>query len=195
MIMYAYGIANLSYQISGTYRLPDGWNWYDVEAIAPGSPNDSDLRLMFQSLLEDRFGLKVHHETRELPQYDLLPAKGGAKLKPASPDSQITVDGKRARTGVAGGVDGSHLIGTGATTDQLAASLSGLLRAPVRDRTGLTGAFDYNVLFSRDDVPTGVEGPPPLTTAIHQELGLRLEPTKGPVDVLVIDHLEKPTPN
>jgi uncharacterized protein (TIGR03435 family) len=198
VIIYAYHVVNASYQISGNYQLPDGWNWYDIEAIAPGMPAEDNLRLMFQSLLEERFKIKVHRETRESPQYDLVIAKTGSKLKAADSESKIGAEGRFIGTGravIAGFNDGLHLMGKGATMDQLAASLSGQLRATVTDRTGLTGTFDYNVLFSRDDTPTDVAGPPPLTTAIQEELGLKLETHKGSVEVLVIDHVEKPSAN
>lgn len=198
VIIYGYNVTNPSYQLSGNYQLPDGWNWYDIEAIAPGMPGDDDLRLMFQTLLEDRFKLKVHRETRELPQYNLVIAKNGSKLKAADPESKIGAEGRFIGTGrgtIAGFNDGLHLMGKGATMQQLAASLGGPMRAPVTDRTGLTGTFDYNVLFSRDDNPTDVSGPPPLTTAIQEDLGLKLEAHKGPIEVLVVDHVEKPSAN
>jgi uncharacterized protein (TIGR03435 family) len=198
VVAYAYHIANPAWELAGNYWLPDGWNWYDIEAIAPGSPDDDELRLMFQTLLEDRFLLKVHRETRDSPTYDLVIGKGGSKLKPAVTDSQVTVDGKPISSGtatMAGGRDGVHLMGKGVNTAQLASSLSGRFNAPVRDRTGLTGTFDYNVVFSRDDSPSDVSELPTLVTALQQELGLRLEKSKGTVEVLIVDHIEKPTPN
>ena len=130
--------------------------------------------------------------------YDLVIGKGGSKLKAAMPDSQITVDGRPIRAGtagVAGGVDGTHLMGKDVTAGQLASSLSGRLQAPVRDATGLTGTFDYNVVFARDDNPSTVSELPTLMTALQEELGLRLEKRKGTVEVLVVDHIEKPAPN
>jgi uncharacterized protein (TIGR03435 family) len=198
VVAYAYHIANPAWELAGNYRLPDGWNWYDIETIAPGSPDDDQVRLMFQTLLEDRFQLRVHRESREMPTYDLVIGKGGSKLTPATSDSQVTVDGKNISSGtatMAGGRDGVHLMGKGVTTAQLASSLSGRFSAPVRDRTGLTGTFDYNVVFSRDDSPSDVSELPTLLTALRQELGLRLEKSKGAVEVLIVDHIEKPTPN
>jgi uncharacterized protein (TIGR03435 family) len=198
VVAYAYHVANLAWELAGNYRLPDGWNWYDIEATAPGSPDDDELRLMFQALLEDRFQLRVHRENRDSPTYDLVIGKGGSKLKPATPESKVTVDGRPIRSGaaiVAFSVDGADLVGKGATTAQLASSLSGRFNAPVHDRTGLTGTFDYNVVFSWDDNPSDVSGLPTLMTAIQQELGLCLEKSKGTVEVLIVDHIEKPTPN
>jgi uncharacterized protein (TIGR03435 family) len=71
IVNYAYGIRFL-YQVAGSADLPEGWNWYDIEAKVEGAPSDGELRLMFQTLLEDRFKLKVHRETRELSVYDLV---------------------------------------------------------------------------------------------------------------------------
>jgi uncharacterized protein (TIGR03435 family) len=186
VVAYAYHIANPLWELAGNYRLPDGWNWYDIEAIAPGSPRDDELRLMFQALLEDRFQVRVHRETRDSPTYDLVIGKGGSRLKPATPDSQIAVNGKtytiryrhggwRRRRRTSGG--------KGVTAAQLSSSLSGRFSAPVRDRTGLTGTFDYNVVFARDDNPPAVSELPTLMTALQQELGLRLEKNKGTVEV------------
>jgi uncharacterized protein (TIGR03435 family) len=198
MVNYAYHFT-AGQQVDWKVNVVDEkWRWCDVEAIAPASTSEDDLRLMFQSLLEDRFKLKVHHETRELPVYDLVIAKSGSKLKAADPESKIGTEGRfigGGRGGIAGFNDGLHLIGKGTTMEQLVNSLGGFLRAPVRDRTGLTGTFDYNVAFARDDNSTELSGLPALTTAIQQELGLKLEAGKAPTEVLVIDHLEQPSAN
>jgi len=198
IVGYAYGIDNSTYQLTGILNFPgpDDASWFDIEAIAPGAPGDDDLRLMFQVLLEDRFQLKLHREIRELPGYDLVIDKGGLRMKASRPDSKISVGGM---TPVMGGIlmtrdaGGPHFAARGATMEKIVASLIGRLRAPVRDRTGLTGTFDFDVAFSLDDVSSDVASAPPLTTAIRQELGLKLEPTKSQVEVFVIDHVEKPS--
>jgi len=197
MVSYAYHIS-ARYQVAWNVDIPEGGRWCDLEAIAPASFSEDDLRLMFQTMLEDRFHLKVHRQTKELPAYDLVIGRNGSKLKAAQPDINITVDGKPIRAGtgaIAGGLDGLHLIGKGASMEQLLGSLSGRLKAPVRDHTGLTGLFDYNVVFSRDDNSAELSSQPFLTTAIEEELGLKLEKTKGAFEVLVIDHIEKPSAN
>lgn len=79
--------------------------------------------------------------------------------------------------------------------ERLVASLIQYLRVPVQDRTGLTGTFDYDVVFSSDIAASNVASAPALTTAIQETLGLKLEARKGPVEVLVIDHVEKPSAN
>ncbi len=81
VVTYAYHVAYPAWELAGNYRLPDGWNWYDIEAIAPGSPDDDELRLMFQTLLEDRFQLRFHRETREVPTYDLVLGKRAAQAE------------------------------------------------------------------------------------------------------------------
>jgi uncharacterized protein (TIGR03435 family) len=194
---YAYHL-DLAYQYSGNLRLPDGWNWYDIEATVEGTPGDDQLRLMFQTLLADRFKLKVHRETREVTVYELVAAKNGPRLKAAQAGSRIAVDDRplsAGRGGVVMGRDGRHLAGKGGTMDQIVRALVGELRAPVVDRTGLTGTFDFDVRFVAENNPPDAEPGPSLATAIQEELGLRLEKSKGPVEVVVIDHLEKPSEN
>jgi uncharacterized protein (TIGR03435 family) len=199
VIAYAYGIANASWQVTNA-RLPDGWNFYDIEAIV-GNPavSDDELRQMFQTLLRDRFKLKFHRENKEMTAYDLVVAKGGPKLKASGPDREIALDGLRVEPGnslSAYGADGgTHLVGKSASMDLLLYSLSGRLRAPVLDRTGLQGPFDYDIVFSREDNPSDTSGPPALATALQEEMGLRLEKTRRPVGIIVIDHVEKPSAN
>jgi uncharacterized protein (TIGR03435 family) len=199
VIAYAYHIANPSWQVTGNVRLPDGWNFYDIEAIVSGDVSDDELPQMFQTLLADLFKLKVHRETREMTAYNLVVAKGGPKLKPADPDGSVTLDGQPIEKGnslSAYGADGgTHLLGKSASMDRLVYALSGRLNAPVVDRTGLTGPFDYDIVFSREDNPSDTGGPPALITALQQEMGLRLEKTRSQVVIVVVDHVEKPTAN
>ncbi len=200
MILYAYHVAQ--YQVIGNSRLPDPWNWYDIEATIEGSPSDDEIRLMFQSLLEDRFNLKVHRETREMEAYKLVVAKNGSKLKPATnEDYKTTIEGKpvQVRKGtsrILSETEGAHLIGNGVTIAQLAASLEGVMGGPVVDGTGLQGTFDYDMLFLPDgQLPATDFSAPTLLAALKTELGLTLEKVKAPVEVLVIDHIERPSGN
>ena len=170
---------------------------YDIEARVEGDPSDDQIRLMFQSMLEDRFKLKVHRETREVPIYELIVAKNGPKLKPAQEDSNITVDGRPIRAGmicICLGEDGRHLMGKGVSMEQLANTLRGPLERPVKDRTGITGSVDFNVIYTPDDGPDSSSAPF-LATAVQEQLGLRWESSKGPVEYVVIDHVEKPSEN
>jgi uncharacterized protein (TIGR03435 family) len=201
MINYAYNVSN--YQVIGDTRLPEHWNWYDIDAKVEGSPSDDEIRLMFQSLLEDRFKLKVHHETREMEVYKLVVAKNGPKLKPATgEDYKTTIEGdrpvavKNKNIRILAEKAGARLIGKGVTTAQLASALIGNMGGPVVDATGIDGAFDFDVLFAPANWPPDAEfNPPTLLAALKDTLGLTLEKGKAQVDVLVIDHLEKPTPN
>jgi uncharacterized protein (TIGR03435 family) len=148
---------------------------------------------MFQVLLEDRFSLKVHHESRHLSAYDLIVAPGGPHLTPAKQRGvKITLGfgGISSWVQLAGnGI--RRLVGSGASMKELATVLSRQLNAPVRDSTGIDGEFDYDLTFSRG---AEVSDAPFLTTAIHQ-LGLDLKKGKAEFDVLVIDHLGKLSEN
>jgi uncharacterized protein (TIGR03435 family) len=192
VIAWAYHLSNPNYQLLAGPWEKMLWDSYDIQALVAGSPGEDDLRLMFQALLEDRFGLKVHQETRELAAYDLVIARGGAKLVPSEPGPKRSIARGGSSSWVQFAGDGGRvLVGRGASMEELAVVLTGKMNAPVRDRTGVTGTFDYSVKFS-----SGVEASdaPVLTTAIH-ELGLNLEKTRGMFGVTVIDHLEKPSGN
>ena len=149
------------------------------------------IALMEQSLLADRFKLKVHFETRELPIYTLVIAKGGPKLTPAK-------EGEPTRLSA---VTNGQLTATAVTIDQFAHSpLLGPAThgQPVIDQTGLKGTYDFT-LNSGPEQPATPDAPaetdPPMFTAIQQQLGLKLVPSKGPVEVIVIDHIEQPSAN
>jgi uncharacterized protein (TIGR03435 family) len=140
-------------------------------------------RRMVQALLADRFQLKLHQETRTLPAYDLVLAKGGEKLQPSKSN------GKSIGTGR------THFNGEGLGMTSIAEELSKITGRVVVDKTGLTGRYDFKLLWTADDAP-GTDGDPPtLFTAIQEQLGLKLEAAKEPVPVLVIDHVDQPTPN
>jgi uncharacterized protein (TIGR03435 family) len=196
IVRYAYRITGVG-QLSGNLTLPgsEASQWFDIAAIAPGSPSDDELRLIFRSLLEDRFQLKVHYETREMTGYDLLVAKGGAKLLASSPDSKAASVLRSPGALVLSGKEHARFLGKAATIAEVAGIIASAMRAPVRDRTGLTGTFDIDFPFSLNDTQLEAGGAPFLSTAIQDELGLRLEKNKTTLDVLVIDHVERPTAN
>src|SRR5262249_31179848 len=149
--------------------------------------------------LEDRFKLQVHWETKELAGYDLVTMKNGSTMKATSPEIKVAVEGNVFPPGTSTVFVSrdrvAHLIGKGASMDQMVSSLSGRVRAPIRDRTGLVGTFDYDVIFALNDLAVDADSAPPVTTAIQQELGLKLERSKVPVKVLRIDHVESPAAN
>ncbi len=192
IVVWAYHLNNPNYQlVAGPWDNVLGDN-YDIDAVAAGGTSEDDLRAMFRSLLEDRCHLQVHRETRELAAYDLVTAKGGAKLTAAPLRPQKVTMGRGGSSSWAEFVEkGKVLAGVGASMEELSVVLTRQMNAPVRDRTGLTGTYDFRVPFS-----TGVDGSeaPVLTTAIH-ELGLNLEKSRSSFDVLVIDHVEKPSQN
>jgi uncharacterized protein (TIGR03435 family) len=201
MIFYAYRLTSM-FQLVADQKPQEWWEWYAVDAKAPATTSDDDLRLMFQSLLEDRFKLKFHRETREMGAYRLILAKGGPKLQPPSEkgvDSEV--DGKSVhmrpgRCANLAGRDGFHLVCADAPISKLASDLMGSLRSPVVDETGIKGTYDFTLTYERMDGKGSpdVDSAPPVGEAL-KDLGLRLEKGKAPVEVLVVDHVEKPTGN
>ncbi len=171
-------------------------------------------RQRLQLLLQDRFKLAVHHETKELPVYELTAAKGGPKLKaPActesDPKNPTPAPGKTIRDtcGFSGFFKG-RFEASSATTGDFVKALSNLLGRTVVDKTGINGTFRIVLTFALDDstqrfpdAPIGADSPaaddasPNIFTAIQEQLGLKLESSRGPVDVMVIDHVEKPSEN
>lgn len=202
MIFYAYHL-RAKYQLAGYVRPPDSAAWFDVDARAGQGATDDQVREMFQSLLEDRFKLKVHREKREIPVYELTLNKGKSKLTPAREGPlTLTIDEKSytqppGTCGTSVSRQGSDLVCHAATMETIVAEVGNILKAPVVDRTGLTGTFDLHLRFIEEGrrLEADLEPGPSLTQAIQEELGLKLEKTIGPVEVLVIDHMEKPAQN
>ena len=211
LIVQAYGLV-LTDQIVG---LP---NWanserFDIEAkVASGDVAAfrkltlDQVRSMGRPILADRFKFAGHEEKRVLPLYTLVVAKDGSKLTP----STLSSEDRDARTGLIGmghaaTANGAapgmnELTARGVTMDRLASTLSqqGLSRV-VLDNTGLTGRYDFKLTWAPENVAadpnsTDTSGPS-IFTAVSEQLGLKLEPQKGPVPVLVIDHIEAPSLN
>jgi bla regulator protein BlaR1 len=160
------------------------------------------VRQKLQALLADRFQLTLHHETKEQPVYALVIGKTGSKLE----ESHSKQDGRHMM------MNRGELDGEGVPLEFLASTLSSQLGRPVIDRTGLTGHYTFKLQWTPDPgqsaskfgglPPPGVDAPPPpdpngpsIFTAIQEQLGLRLESQKGPVDLIVIDRVEKPSEN
>jgi uncharacterized protein (TIGR03435 family) len=154
------------------------------------------VALMEQSLLADRFRLKVHFETREMPVYALVVAKGGAKLNPAKNEES-------SRISTLANAREREMTAIGVTLEQFV--LSPLVTGPaggrpVVDQTGLKGAFDFTLKWTPELAASaaakevGVDAPS-FFTAIREQLGLLLVPSKAPVEVIVIDHIEQPSAN
>ena len=169
---------------------------------------DAAQEHMLQTVLTERFGLKVHKETKELPIYELVIVKRGAKLKQATPGDAYA-DGIKGPDGVSHA--GMIMTGPGQFTGQaisIAALVDQLARRTHRtvvDKTALAGLYDVALKWTPDDGPGGMskaaddgssgDAPPDLFTALQEQLGLKLQPAKGPVDTLVIDLVEKPSEN
>ena len=189
----------------------------DPPAIVPGSGADH-MMLAMRTLLADRFKLVVHRETRQLDIYAMTlarPGQPGAALKPASGDCSPAAFAARrggpppaagAPPAVCGMQQGPGRIRFGGFPLSLFANgISNRLGRAVVDRTGLTGNWDFELSFAAEvppgSLPPGAPPPPPdpdapdLFTAVREQLGLKLESTKGPVDVLVVDSVQQPTPD
>lgn len=146
-------------------------------------------RQRMQALLRDRFGLQVRAETREHPMYALTVAKGGSKLV-------APLDPKR---GVSFNINnGRQITARSSTTQMLATALAQLLGRYVHDETMLDGAYDFSMEFEPVNAgpnPSNEPARPSIFTALTEQLGLRLESKKGPVPVLVVEKIEKPSEN
>jgi len=152
-------------------------------------------RQRMQAVLRNRFGLVLRVETRELPIYALVQAKGGHKLSPPSADIPGPI------FGVSGGVSGPRITARNATIKMLIDSLSGQLDHSVIDNTGLTGQYDFQLEWTPDSPPRippnepAAAAGPSIFTALSEQLGLRLETRKGAVPVYVIEKIQKPGEN
>jgi bla regulator protein blaR1 len=188
----------LAYQLM-PFQVSGGPDWvesagFDIEAKAANpKATQEQFRQMIQTLLADRFHLKFHYATKKMPIYMLEVARRGPKLVEAKDDSdEVTMRNGR---GVMAAVK--------ATMPMFAGALSRPLQMKVVDQTGLKGAYTFELHFTPDENPTrpnndaaapSIDGPS-LFTALREQLGLTLKPGKGPVQLLVIDHAEKPAPN
>jgi len=221
LIVQAYRI--LDFQVSGGPSWIEG-DRFDVEARAePGSisaatgppdPNRPDtMSLMIQSLLEDRFQLKLHKETREeVPVFALVIDKGGAKLE-ASVEGRPGPDGMRPgsmRTRPLTGQPGLEILGSGVNIAVLAGMIAVQVGRPVIDKTNLSGMFDFSLkVLPQPRVPAlpepgggqplasdpVLQANPAIARALQEQLGLRLDSTRGAVEFLIIDSVQKPSEN
>jgi uncharacterized protein (TIGR03435 family) len=186
-IMGAYGVGPL--QISG------GPDWIDSDrfeiSAKADQPIDDDavLMVMLQGLLAERFKLVVHHETRTVSALVLKVAKNGPKLEKAGPGESVN-NTSTSNTGVVIDVRNTDM-------DQFAKILSRKMDLPVVNDTALKGIFNFTLRWTPESRPVngGVVDGPSVFTAIQEQLGLRLRSQKRPVEILVIDHAEKPSEN
>ncbi len=178
--------------IIGAYHIGPGQviggpSWIDsdrfhIEAkAATATDDDNDLDAMMRTLLAERFHLKLHKETRSMQALVLEVAKGGPKLEKAAGGNAVT--------------NASHggMVLKNSTMDAFAERLSRVTSLPVINQTGLDGIFNLKLTWTPDgEHPKSADAPPDLPTAIQEQLGLRLASRKAPVEVLVVDHAEKP---
>jgi uncharacterized protein (TIGR03435 family) len=202
----------------------DGYD-IDVRAEAGKGGTPRETLGMLQSLLEDRFKLKAHRDTRDLPIYVLQPAKNGLTLPsskagnclapdpngpPAPPPPPVPGQPPRQRCGTAGvsiSPQGTRIFGGQISIAEFARVLSIVVARPVVDRTGFTGTFDADLAFLPDQATSGLPNPGPgllpppdptavtIFTALQEQLGLKLDSDKGPVEVLIIESVDRPTEN
>ena len=175
------------------HQLIGGENWitsarFDITATFPqGSVPERDWRPMLQKVLVDRFGLAIHRETREVPTYDLVLARKDGSLGAQLVRTDGSCEKPSACTLL---VNRQSLTARTQAIQKITPALQSLTGRPVVDRTGLTGTFDIDLKWSA----TGDDGPS-IFTALQEQLGLKLEPSKGPFEVVVIDAIRRPTPD
>jgi uncharacterized protein (TIGR03435 family) len=182
------------------FQVVGGPDWlraekYDVTAkvsadLASLTPTEVFPKMpqFLQSLLEDRFKLRAHRETRQLPRYALVRARKdgvlGPQLRPSSTDCKASPDKCRVR------MLPGHLIGGHINMDTLRGMLVGPVERVIVDQTGLDGWFDTDLEWSPDQTAADK---PSIFAAVQEQLGLKLEAERGPVNVVVVDHIERPT--
>ena len=219
IIRNAFGITNP--QIAGGPSWIDE-DRYDMTARTAGPVNQAEAMLMLQALLAERFALRTHTERRELPVYALVRARAdgalGPRMKKADVDCQalfaaVKAGGKMPPPGANGSLPcgisvrpGQGVVtGNAVAMEQLARNLQGGVGRIVVDKTGLDGYYDIDVTFTPEPgqpLPPGAQAPTPadpsapsLFTALQEQLGLKLEPAREPIEVLVIDRVERPSPD
>ena len=200
----------------GAYEVQGAPDWFEssfwvVEAKCDHSVDEQLAKLtddqaplekqhMMQALLAERFHLKMHWETKQANQFSLVPATGGTKLVPEKTETtdpsvpnSAPPEPKSANIQSHAVEHGRELTATHITAKGIAALFSAMLRINVDDKTGLTDRYDFTLHYTYNS--SDPDAYPPIQTAIQQQLGLQLERGRGSVDVLVIDHIEKPSEN
>jgi len=205
VVKFAFGIYE-DFRIVGAPKWLDSTT-YDITAKidAPTMdalkklPKDEQKRAleqMLQILLAERFQFAAHRETKELPVYFLVVGKNGPKLTEAKPDPNKPDNAYWGGPGIRGGIvtTTAHNM----TTEGLANYLNGPMSRTVLDKTGLTGKYEFTLSYTPDtssEPPPGGTNAPFIVTALQEQLGLKLEPGKGPVEIIVIDRIERPSGN
>ena len=181
---------------------------FDISARIPDAHVDGQVLPMLQALLAQRFNLEAHRETREQPVYEVVVARADGRLGPRLTHSDSDCATVNAPPAVPPSLDspcagffgvgpgGGRIVSKGRPLARVISALSMAVSRAVVDRTGLQGPFDVDLQWGAD---IGTAAPlgdtPSIFTALQEQLGLRLEPSRGPVDVLVIDSVDRPTPD
>ncbi len=195
IITFAYGVGPGQILNAPAWADTDYFNVYG-QPDEPGAPSLDQMRIMYRKLLSDRFQLSCHREKKELPAYGMVVGKNGPKLARSESGLSAMPDQRVPRPGL--------LTERNATMAEFARTLQDfVLDRPVLDQTNLEGRFDFMLTWTPDQSqfsgrvrPTDDPNTPPdLFTAMQEQLGLKLEATKGAVDVLIIDKVEKPSEN
>ena len=221
LITTAYGLLDIQVVDSGRML---GSARYQIEGRTNPDVSLADARMMLRTLLTERFGLVTHRETRELPVYVMtIDRKPGPQLRPSGPECAmpkgpggapppppppggptvgrvLSLNGYASRCGSLffNSTNGGHWSLREMTMARFTERLVGFVSRPVLDRTGLTGTFDIDVTYTPDNPvvdTSNAPNAPSLITALREQLGLRLESTRAPVDVLVVDRVRPPTEN
>lgn len=191
LMMFAYSIDK--------HQVVDAPDWatrdrYDIEGTTdtPGEPSLHQQQEMLQKLLADRFGLRFHREKRVLPVYLIQLAKGGPKLTPAA-HPELEADQNASTHGSSTEVTVTI---TSTSMQDFILGVQFFFERPLVDQTGITGKYDITLRYTYDEAKsTDPNAAPGLFTAIQEQLGLKLDAVKAPVDVFIIDHVERPSPN
>ena len=216
MIIIAYRVQ--PHQVSGGPPWLDSLH-YDISAKAESTPKQGDIQLMLQAMLADRFQLTIHRETKELPIYALMLARKDGKLGPSLTETKegscVPFDPTKPPAPPQPGsrpcgmmrMQQRELDGTSIPVSNLIPMFSRTLGRTVVDKTGLTGNYDIHMQWTPDETQLALLPPdapkpapsdetgPSFFTAIQEQLGLKLESQKGPVEVIVIDRAEKLSEN
>jgi uncharacterized protein (TIGR03435 family) len=163
---------------------------YNIEAKAAGEPSRREMMAMLRSLLEERFRLKVRRETREGSVYELVVAKGGPKLKASTAETSYLRLYRHTPPELPG--VSYTIAGQKVAIAKLADDLMGTVQRRVFDRTGITGEFDFKIDYA---VEGHSEDGPSIFTALQEQLGLKLQAAKGPVEHLIVESAERPSAN
>jgi len=190
LIAATYGIHPKQIVDAPEWLSKDRWDIKGVPDVE-GEPSWPQYQEMVKKLLAERFGLKFHRGQRDLPIYAITVARGGPKLAVSKSDP----NGLRDQTSNGNRVEQTYRFTNNSIAD-FADGMQEFLDRPVVDQTGLKGKFDFVLRWTVDGaVNDDPKAPPGLFTAVQEQLGLKIEPTKGPAEVLVIDHVERPASN